>query len=907
VVPGSTARIAETDIESFVSNLQTQSTLDMIQEGLEQSKRDFDSFLEENVQMNWDAQRRRIYEHFGLVKPSQSLDQSTNDSLEQPNRERGAFGRSSRRQRGLGASAASMSFAQSGMAKSVLGTSTMRGTTRGNTFTDLPEKTSSNSLTSGTEDRLQRDKQEKYAEKVRELNVSRIGETCYPVLANFAEAEQEAGIDATASLVNAYKALVSITKEPPQSLQQTDQGSIKERQFVAKYLAETPTSQLSMELRKQIINGSRSCLEEMFKKKINAIIEKDPKVAVIGGVPSEVSTIRGYIRILDNRRELGDASQLQKLSVDGNEDFCWVLIYFLLRCGLVSDAAQYVTENQKAIRSIDRNFTRYMEQYAKSSDRRLPQDLRQHINNEYHSKVRSAPEDSLDPYRMACYKVIGRCELSRRVLDSIRTDEEDWIWLQFALAREVSRTQEMASDVFGLEQIQETIKDIGQRHFSQGSDSPGGFGTFFFLQILAGMFEQAIGWLYPHNHVTAVHFAIALDYYGLLRVADLTATELSEFIFATHCFPPLTGFAVSYSTRQQPRLHFGLMIGYYTSDFRAAKPDAAADYLSLINLNSDLPGDAGIQQAKMCWEGLRELVLETREFAALLGDLCADGSRHPGAIEKRIKLIRLKDDFAAGKRKTNPAMYDTKSFVDTLIVQAAVAADDSGRTTDAVLLYHLAGEYDNVITIINRTLSEALSVELGQEHMRLEPLKPRAQEASKPQEADNSTLSLTSVDDPLVLAKNMSYLYGQNSLVTQQIKASNREACTLLQQMSEAKALVESSHFMQALDVIQSINILPLQAQGDVNVIRTVAQNFASKPPVVARNVGDLMMWTILCCGKQRDRLRANEWENDTNKQTSESLLLAAQDLMVFAGLIRFRLPPKVFDVLARAGQDFGV
>jgi nuclear pore complex protein Nup93 len=350
------------------------------------------------------------------------------------------------------------------------------------------------------------------------------------------------------------------------------------------------------------------------------------------------------------------------------------------------------------------------------------------------------------------------------------------------------------------------------------------------------------------------------------------------------------------------------MIGYYTSDFRAAKPEVAADYLSLINLNSDLPGDAGIQQAKLCWEALRELVLETREFAALLGDLHGDGSRLPGAVEKRINVIKLKDDYAAGRRRAQQAMYDTKSFVDTLTVQAAVAADDSGRTTDAVLLYHLAGEYDNVITIINRTLSEALSVELGQEQMRLEPLKPRTQQPAQAQiTPDNSTLSLTSVDDPVVLAHNMSALYGQNALIANQIKQSNRDACTLLQELSEAKALVERSLFIPALDIIEKLNILPLGAKGNINIIRTMAQNFASLPPVVARNVGDLMMWTILCCGRQRERLRANEWDNVTNKQTAEDLLQAARDLMVFAGLIRFRLPPKVFEVLARAGQDFGV
>src|ERR1700753_13709 len=69
----------DTDLDTFVSSLRTQSTMDMIQDGLAQSKRDFDNFLEENVQMNWDAQRRKIYDHFGLKTPSEdsSLGAST--------------------------------------------------------------------------------------------------------------------------------------------------------------------------------------------------------------------------------------------------------------------------------------------------------------------------------------------------------------------------------------------------------------------------------------------------------------------------------------------------------------------------------------------------------------------------------------------------------------------------------------------------------------------------------------------------------------------------------------------------------------------------------------------------------------------------------------------------------------
>jgi nuclear pore complex protein Nup93 len=42
------------------------------------------------------------------------------------------------------------------------------------------------------------------------------------------------------------------------------------------------------------------------------------------------------------------------------------------------------------------------------------------------------------------------------------------------------------------------------------------------MQILSGMFEQAVEYLHNFNPTSAVHMAIALAYYGLLRVADFT-------------------------------------------------------------------------------------------------------------------------------------------------------------------------------------------------------------------------------------------------------------------------------------------------------------------------------------------------------------------------------------------------
>jgi nuclear pore complex protein Nup93 len=337
------------------------------------------------------------------------------------------------------------------------------------------------------------------------------------------------------------------------------------------------------------------------------------------------------------------------------------------------------------------------------------------------------------------------------------------------------------------------------------------------------------------------------------------------------------------------------MVGYYTGDFRAARSEVATDYLILLSLNADLPGEAGARQAEACREALRELVLETREFAQLLGDIRNDGQRVPGAIQQRANLIRRRG--AAGADSV-------EEFIKALTIQAALAADEGGRTTDAVLLYHLASEYENVLSIVNRTLSEALTIDPGQEAMRLEPLRPRNVEGQQNQH-QNSTLSLTSVDDPVVLARNMRDLY--NGPVHQgaqnKIKRVTREATEVLLLMANAKALLVSGSYIQCIDVIGNIDLLPLNTRSNITVIRKYAQNLNDLTPVVARVVGDLLIWAVAACNAEKKRLTKDGWEVDARREVVENYARAIADLGVFAGLVRYKLRQGVFEILARAAE----
>ncbi|CAK7241528.1 MAG: nuclear pore complex subunit [Sporothrix thermara] len=932
---------SEVDVDTYLTNLQTKTTLSMIADGLERSVRDFDSFLEDNVTMEWENQRKRIYEHFG-IKTRDDVAPGTTGTPRYgtpdvagggggPGASTGGFGRRRSRQQqqpiqaggskagAAGGGAGGSVFGRSRMQKSVIGSASRIGA-HASEFSDIETASTGGAVVAGgaggasgpgsLDDRYTREKQARLAETVHRLNDSRIASAPFPILGEMVEVETSIGGDRQAALViEAFRALSKIVGEDPESVGQVHLGrgapGPRQRTFARAYLDPNPNSAGAISMRQRILSGANQFLEKKFFQEVEAQIARFPQEASLGGRPDVVSKIKAYIRVRAAQKMLvPDNVDLQQ--VQG--EYVWAVIFYLLRSGHVTEAAQYVNDNQTQIRGIDRVFASYINSYASSEDRRLKRAMQERCNSDYNQRARNAPEGSVDPFRMACYKVIGRCDVGNRNLDNLQTDVHDWIWLQFNLAREGDRAAELASEMYGLAELQETIREIGQKHFAKNAPgvAAGSYAMFFYLQVLAGLFEPAIAYLYSFSYIDAVHFAIALEYYGLLRTPDASLAAANELL--------------SHSTRGHPQINFARMIGYYTRDFRAANAAAAVDYLVLICLGDDeldqataaaaaaAPSTSSAKPkeqsaaAALCYEALRELVLETREFSKLIGDIRPDGTRIRGLIEERGSLIALDRE---------------QDFVKAITLQAARDADDGGRTTDAVLLYHLAGDYDTVVVIVSRALSEAIALEIGEEPMRLVPVKPRVERdrtgsattaASTPTAVaqPGSSLSLASIDDPVELARTMMIMYERDNMFRRRIREETRIACGVLLQMSEIKGLVEARKWPQCLDKIRDLDILPLQAGGDPGTIRSFAARFSSLAQPVAINVPNLLMWTILCCTQQRERLLSGQFSGNesASRRLADDLKQICVDLTAYTSQLRYRFPPYLHEALARASAD---
>lgn len=496
------------ETETYIKNLQIKGRDAMMRESMDRIYKEVDEYIEQTLGIDFEEQKLRIMKHFGLM--SEDDEHDTDPTI--PAR---GFGKSTTTPQAGTRSV----FGRSALNKSIIGTpGTLSGTS--SFFKRDSGSVRAGSLLRGQSARDLRDKERLFIEQVRALNHARVKQESFAIISRFGEVEGKAAGDSPAQLVDAYSALQEITKESTSST---------ERQYAPSYLGK---DRMPPQLSQQILDGSRVYLEKAFFKEVESLVEKNPREAQLGGRPSVINKIRAYIRVRASRRNLApDGIELQQIGENG--DYCWILIFTLVRCGFIKEAADYVN-NDSAFQSTDRRFVSYLSTYANSPDRRLSRKLQEMIDGEYQQRAKLAPKGTVDPYRMACYKVVGRCDLTSRNLETVGQGVEDWLWLQFALARQQSRTEDLTGELFGLEQIQETVAEIGEKHFQKAQIDGSGYGTFFFMQILAGMFEQAVEYLHMFNLVSAVHVAIALSYYGLLRVSNfnVVGNELCK------CYPP---------------------------------------------------------------------------------------------------------------------------------------------------------------------------------------------------------------------------------------------------------------------------------------------------------------------------------------------------------------------------------
>ena len=236
-------------------------------------------------------------------------------------------------------------------------------------------------------------------------------------------------------------------------------------------------------------------------------------------------------------------------------------------------------------------------------------------------------------------------------------------------------------------------------------------------------------------------------------------------------------------TEEYPTFNFAKCLALYAKNFIRTSAATSFEYLSLITINSDLPKPTAKSQTDAAQEAVRELVIESRDFVALLGDIRPDGTREPGIIEKKSRLLNISETA-------------TREYVRSIVEKAATLVGDEGDTASAVLLYHLSEDYSLVLATINKRLSDCF----------MDPSSPiYANDPAAQAESKKMNFSMAAVVDPATLATNVLTMYEANGNILQRLDSRERETCKILLGMIDARKAFIGGRWEASISVFHKL------------------------------------------------------------------------------------------------------
>ncbi|GAA5876807.1 hypothetical protein JCM16303_006291 [Sporobolomyces ruberrimus] len=664
-----------------------------------------------------------------------------------------------------------------------------------------------------------------------------------------------------------WRLLAHIVQERDVLQGEFQRKALQERCYATAYLSGGEGTD-AVELRRMITAGGKTYLEEQFMNYVEKTLASRPAEANLGGIPSVQNKIRAFLNVkyLKNGNWSNSA-----LEIASNTPV-WARMYYLLRSGHSKEALEFAVENERTIEGLEKSFVAYFKAWLESPDRRLPKLLRDRFLSEYNQRIRYTSPSS-DPYKQALYKLIGRVELSRRNVAGVTSTTEDWLWFQLSLIREEEESAEpekKSVEKYGLRELATLLRKFGESHFDPKGNRP---LLYFQVLLISGQFELAIAFLQQHSQyqADAVHFAIALEYYGLLRVPPRSKAADVELL-------------VDGST-PTPSISFSRLIHRYTRSFVHTDALEALQYLYLVCLNADLPGDRGKEQVELAHEFVRELVMETRQYSTLLGDVRNDGTKLPGQIEKDLKLLHLPD---------------ARTYLLSIVKSAAVRADTEQRFSEAILLYNLAEEYDSVVSVLNLELSNSLS-KPSTSYVNQTGGSLDANKYFNKQEGGTigMTAAAGSGQDVSEIAKSILEHYDRSSSMSSRVGRKRRETCEVLMRLRQAMGLYEQSNLEQALQTIESTSLLPLSS--DLVTIIRASEDLKDVDDTIVRNLDIILLTTMTILYKLHQQLKESPFGGDQSRQQKMiELRSKGRSLMMFAGMLRYRLTSETYSQLTR-------
>lgn len=788
--------VYDTDIEGFNRHEHEQVILSMIEESRRQTFDEFESKLGECLHQDWQSQKKRIVEELGEHQP----DEGEASAL-------------------LRRSVAPSQSAAPGIAEDAPNASLLHG-------------------------RIVR-----YDAVIARLNRARVEHEPLPLVHAFMDTVESMVQDAgrKRGLLEAWTVLKYMVLKAG-----------KEREYAAAYVdLDAFRSAPGVALRQKWVGGARAYLEAQFTEYMEQVIAAAPLKAQRGGVPTVQATVaaflRAQLRTPQNTWVAGVAAEMDTVT----DTPLWAHLFYLVRTGHTSDALKCAHANEAALQRVDPAFLAYFKAWLDAPERQLPRGMRDHLMAEYVTRFRSVALDAQDPYHYALYRLMGRFDVAKKFPPPLVSSTENWLWLQLCMTCESGAdadAQDPTLRTLTLRDLAQKLEKYGEAHFDPKGTRP---LHYFQLLLLVGEFEKAIAFLYARSayQVDVMHFAIALTYYGLLRVPP--AADASQF----DTLSVVRGVAC---------IDFAKMLQRYTRLFASSSPRDAIAYMSLLCLNADAPAPVGAEQVQRCHELVRSLILDapSSSFVELLGSVRADGTPVPGLIEQHLELLHL---------------GDKREFVRKIVQSAAEQCEREQRTTDAILLYNHIGEHDTVVAVLNSELGATLMEPVGLSEFQTNV-------------GAGSPATLSAVSSVVTLARSILASYEQQF----QYQGAAGAVCHTLLGLKKAVSLYNDNQLLPALQALEALHLLPLDAESrkDVVSITRKAEEFKTYDENITKNFSDVVLMAMTLLYKLHQELK-----NSITRSGSGALYeyrAQARALMMWAGMLRFRMSNETYSQLTR-------
>ncbi|KNE67462.1 hypothetical protein AMAG_11924 [Allomyces macrogynus ATCC 38327] len=374
------------------------------------------------------------------------------------------------------------------------------------------------------------------------------------------------------------------------------------------------------------LSGARAYLEEAFAAFLDQTIKQQPKAAMMGGDPTVTRRVEAFVRFRFRR---WDQWELTNPELDPETDMpVWVVLFFMMRAGHREAARAYMAK--MPLRAGEDNFRVFFGAWLNNE---MTPALEDQLGA-YYASIALTPETAAtaDPYKLAVLKIVGRCDLDNKRLDSIVASTEDWLWLRLVLLRQGYTVADFQDEILRLDP--HMGKQSALAHFR--------------ILLTAGLFEKAITFLYRHaaHQVDALHVALALHYYGCLRVpADPNDVRTMQPDFGPNPQTvPLQTMLVLYASQldHTDRLQYILRLAHYATVPGYAAWRAFA-HEQLIQWVQDAPQDSSaagsapagnVPDTYLSFLGLADRAA----YLATIVHAAADRARHEDRLDAAIYL-----------------------------------------------------------------------------------------------------------------------------------------------------------------------------------------------------------------------------------------------------------------------------